>query len=132
MTRRVTIYRTADGQVLRQYSGPAPDLQLASGEAFIEGHFTSMCHRVEAGEVVRFDPPARVGMEWDTSQDAYVVTAAERARQIALLSIVQLEARQARAIREQLIGRGGTPAELKQRLEAIDDQITALRATLNE
>jgi hypothetical protein len=42
-----------------------------------------------------------------------------------------LERRQARAIREHAIGRGGTPAELKQRLEDIDDAITTLRATLN-
>jgi len=47
-----------------------------------------------------------------------------------LVEIDALEKRQARALREYTIGRGGTPAELKARLEAIDDQIAELRSTL--
>lgn len=44
--------------------------------------------------------------------------------------IENLEKQQARAIRENAIGRGGTQQELKARLEIIDDQITVLRGKI--
>ena len=41
-----------------------------------------------------------------------------------------LEEQQARALREERIGRGGTNQELKTRLEAIDDRIIQLRTKI--
>jgi len=55
---------------------------------------------------------------------------AQYLRRYVMTEIDALEKSQARAIREQTIGRGGTPAELKKRLEDIDDKIAALRANL--
>jgi hypothetical protein len=51
-------------------------------------------------------------------------------RRSVQFEIDALERKQARALREHAIGRGGTPAQLKKRLEDIDDQIAALRAQL--
>ena len=55
---------------------------------------------------------------------------AQYLRRYVMTEIDALEKSQARAIREQITGRGGTPAELKKRLEDIDDKIAALRANL--
>ena len=52
-------------------------------------------------------------------------------RRDALTQIEALEKQQARALREYTIGRGGAAADLKKRLEDIDDRIAALRSTLS-
>lgn len=52
-------------------------------------------------------------------------------RRDALTQIEALEKQQARALREYITGRGGAAADLKKRLEDIDDQIAALRSTLS-
>jgi hypothetical protein len=57
--------------------------------------------------------------------------AAQLLARSARAQIEALEKQQSRALREHAIGRGGTPAELRKRLEDIDDQIIALRAVLS-
>ena len=55
---------------------------------------------------------------------------AQYQRRYVMAEIDALEKSQARAIREHTTGRGGTPLELRARLEDIDNKIAALRATL--
>jgi hypothetical protein len=93
--------------------------------------------RLVAGSLVDYQPPAPDAdhewlddvKRWRIKPDAL---ARKNAREDAKTQIEALERQQARAIREHAINRGGTPAQLKKRLEDIDDQITALRAQLNE
>lgn len=59
------------------------------------------------------------------------VEAKKAAKAAAQDQIDTLEKQQARAIREERLGRGGTPAQLSKRLEDIDDQIITLRAIIN-
>jgi hypothetical protein len=130
----VTIYAVSDGRLLRAYSGPEPHNQLRAGEALVEAELPLRGCRIDTatGQPVYFDPVApSPNLEWDPALQRFKQTAASRQREDALAQIAALEAQQARAIREHAIGRGGTPAELKQRLEDIDDAITTLRATLN-
>jgi hypothetical protein len=109
------------------------------------GRFTGMSVTCEEAEADRVTPPDTVALDpvedpfsWilvDGTLQPFERPAAElRPERMANArrDIVELESRQARAIREQAIGRGGTQAELRQRLEAIDDQIITLRAILNE
>ena len=53
--------------------------------------------------------------------------AAARVREETIAAITQLEAKQPRAVREMLLGIEGA----KERLQALDDEIAALRAQLN-
>jgi hypothetical protein len=107
------------------------------------GRFTGMSISCGENDAERATPPGTVALEpvvdpFDqilvdgvlqpfTRPDSELRS--ERAAN-ARRDIADLEARQARAMREHAIGRGGTPAQLKKRLEDIDDQIIALRAQL--
>lgn len=129
-----TIYEVATGKILRTYEGPPGSVwqQLKDGEAAIDGDWNPLCTRIENGLPIEFEPsPPGSDVQWSAAQKRFVPTAQAREREAARLRIIALESQQARAIREEHLGRGGTPAELKKRLEAIDDQIIALRAIVN-
>lgn len=91
--------------------------------------------RLVDGALVEYQPPAPDAdhewnaqtRRWQLSSDAAGRIQRKRAAQDA---IEVLERQQARAMREHAIGRGGTAAQLKKRLEDIDDQITALRSQI--
>lgn len=133
MAREYTIYRLSDGTILRTYRGDAPELQVAADvDGYIEGAFSALCHRVNTvtKEVERFTPVAKSGAEWSEALRSFVPTVAARKQHAARSQIETLERQQARAIREQALGRGGTPAQLRKRLEDIDDAIIELRKDL--
>lgn len=107
------------------------------GCGVVQGRHDGRCRRVnlQTGEVEAFQPEKPDDdHEWDAATEEWKLPQSVVFRRAAIASahrqIADLEARQARAIREHAIGRGGTPAQLKKRLEDIDDQITALRAQL--
>jgi hypothetical protein len=120
-----------------------PPSQLAAnvprGCGTVIGYVDGSRRRVnpDSLEVEPFIPPSpSADHTWNTASEAWEIAQEKMAQIVAArsarASIDALERQQARAIREHAIGRGGTPAELKKRLEDIDDQITALRATLTE
>lgn len=122
------IYDPANGAITCVFRGRRSALaaNIPPGMAAVEGCCSpeSDCVNLESGELERL-PQQQI-------DDRVAEANARRTRMAIYAQMRALEEKQARAIREHAIGRGGTPAELKQRLEAIDDQITALRATLNE
>lgn len=92
--------------------------------------------RLVDGVLVDYQPPQpSADHEWDDTEKQWHLSAAAAARAAAKTAaqqrINELERQQARAVREQLLNRGGTPAELRKRLEDIDDEITTLRSVLN-
>lgn len=92
-------------------------------------------HRWDGAQLVSFTPSAPdVDHEWNDSAREWQLKAAvivrRSERQQAQARVEVLEKQQARALREEAIGRGGTAIELKRRLEAIDDEIAALREQL--
>lgn len=108
------------------------------------GRFSGMTVNCGPDELTALTPPGTVALE--AVDDPYskllvdgVLQPFERPAEEtkfertmnARRQIAELEARQARAIREQALNRGGTPAELRKRLEDIDDQIIALRQVIN-
>lgn len=131
-----TIYDAATGAILRVVSGERSivEAQVRPGEALLQGALPLRGCRVnvDTGEAQYFRPePPSDDLEWHAESASFVLSAAGQRRRDARSSIEALERQQARAIREHAIGRGGTPAQLKKRLEDIDDQITALREALN-
>lgn len=111
-----------------------PANQIPEGHAIIEGRYDVLSQRVDIendGAVVDWRPPQpSPAHEWDGSTKRWVLSPAERARQLkrasALAQIAALESKGLRAQRELALGYDGA----KQRLQAIDDQIAALRSDL--
>jgi hypothetical protein len=104
--KHATFYN-AQGKAIAHFTAPSRDLILANLPpdcTFVEGH-QSLDHA---------PPPSLAEKDSDKAKSM----------------IHNLEVQQARAIREERIGRGGSSAELKARLEAIDDQIVALRTKI--
>lgn len=104
--KHATFYN-AQGKAIGHFTAPSRDLILANLPpdcTFVEGH-QPLDHA---------PPPSQVEKDSDKAKSM----------------IQNLEAQQARAIREERIGRGGTPTELKARLEAIDDMIIELRTKI--
>jgi hypothetical protein len=127
---RVAYFNPADGRIVCRYSGPRHGVLLNQPHgclaAEVSPEIDPATHRVNpATRTVERRPQQDIDAE--QAQAAAAEAAASVKRQI-----VDLEQKQARALREHTIGRGGTPAELRKRLEDIDDQITALRAQLNQ
>jgi hypothetical protein len=130
---RVLIYNAATGEVLRSFSGSRHmlDEQLRPGEAFIESAAPVSGTRIEGGAVVDAAPPApSPDYEWNAAARRFDLTPRRQRAEDAKVQIDALERQQLRALREHAIGRGGTPAQLRKRLEDIDDQITTLREQL--
>lgn len=125
--KTVTFYRLSDGRLAGRFTGPEEqiDANVPAGAGWVEGDFDAATHRVNVatGSVVE-RPAAEIAAE-QAAHDRLLRVSAARAE------IADLEARQQRAIREHAIGRGGTPSELRKRLEDIDDQIIALRQVIN-
>jgi len=110
-------------------------LNLAPGELARDDVVAPERSCIVDGQVADYRPPAPdADHEWNDAAGQWRLKAsiaAQRARRAeAQDGIEALERQQARAMREHAIGRGGTPAQLKKRLEDIDDQITALRGEL--
>jgi len=100
----------------------------------IDGVHDRLSQRVDlvTGAVVDYQPPAPgADHEWDEITKRWKLNAAVVAREAAHFSamarIIALEARQHRAVRELALGHDGA----KQRLQAIDDEISALRSALS-
>jgi hypothetical protein len=133
--KTITIIDRATGLPRRIFSGPehAFEMQLADDEFYVDGALPLLAARVDpdtlAVQTIQPTPPS-ADFELDALTGTFRPTEAARVRADAVGKIRDLEARQARAIREHAIGRGGTPAQLKKRLEDIDDEIIALRAQL--
>jgi hypothetical protein len=126
------IIAVVTGERSRLLDGPPP-----AGHGYVLGKHDGTRRRVnpQTLAVEAVQPPAPDSEhEWDAESEEWVLPrdAALRrsAKAAALAQIESLEKQQSRALREQAIGRGGTPAQLKKRLEDIDDQIAALRAQL--
>jgi hypothetical protein len=105
---------------------------LADGEASIDGHHDHLSRRVDlaTGEVVDYQPPQPSSdHEWHAGARRWQLTqtASERLakRRAALAQIAALELSQARPLRELL--RDPTNADARKRLDAIEEQIVALR-----
>jgi hypothetical protein len=140
--KTVTIVDTATGLPRRCVTVPehAIEMQAHAGEFVFDGPLPLHGCRVnaETGIVESFEPaPPSGDFEFDSSTGSFRPTESARARANALGKIRDLESVQARAMREHAIGRGKkpdgsamTPAELRKRLEDIDDQITELRKDL--
>lgn len=130
-----TIYEAATGRVLRTVSGSA-DLalsQLADGELAYPAELPLIGCRInlETGEPEEFVPASPMpSHEWSTEERRFVPKDSALRRDAAALRIRDLESRQARALREHLLGIGDA-ADLQQRLQAIDDEIATLRADLS-
>jgi hypothetical protein len=106
----------------------APD-----GHDVIAGSYSSEKHRVDVatGNVLDYQPAAPpVDHEWNATTKRWQLPATTMAaleyRQFALEAIAKLEASQARAVREALLGVPGT----LDRLKVLDAQIAALRPQL--
>jgi hypothetical protein len=119
------------------YEGPEADLEANTppGHAALPAVERPHLWRLQDGALVPHVPPSPgADHEWDEAAGEWRLTAAAAVRagkrRSALARIEDLERAQARAMREHAIGRGGSPGQLKKRLEDIDDAITELRKDL--
>ena len=142
------IYRLDNGEIVRNFSGPAKDAahQAGAGEGVLEGLGTWLTHKVVDGVLTELDaprmPPADGSLWWDPEQAAWfdpmqraaTAAAARAERRGALMAeLLEQESRQLRPLREIEVARLRghlTPAEALEALERIDDRIVALRAQL--
>jgi hypothetical protein len=104
-----------------------------AGLKSIEGLHDHLRSRVDAttGAVVDYQPPQpSPDYEWDATKKKWVLNATAQAKQsaraAALATIATLESKQPRAVRESTLGVVGG----RERLQAIETQIEALRAKL--
>lgn len=98
-----------------------------------EGPLDMLSQRIDVatGKVVDYQPPAPSDKHvWNASTKRWELSAETRLaalkRRAAAARIAELEVSQARAVREHLLGN----ADAINRLRAIDDEISALRASL--
>jgi hypothetical protein len=105
-----------------------------TGHKIIEGTFDRLSQRVDVatGKIIDYQPPQpSPDHEWHTPSKRWRLTEAAALRQVkrqtALEEIGRLEAKQARTVREFLLGKLGSSSEL---LREIDEKIVALRADL--
>lgn len=134
--KALTIYKAATGAIVRRIFGAGVDAQGQCGpdEKCYEGALPLEGCRInlETGEPELFTPASPGSeVEWNDDAKTFLLTPAAVQRNETKAAIRELESSQARAIREHAIGRAGTPAELRKRLEDIDDQITELRKALS-
>lgn len=133
-----SLYSLADGMFTGNVlTGPRDefiDLNIPEGHAAIEGHHDHLSRRVdlETGQVIDHQPPKPSDEhEWDDAMKRWTLlpdVQQRRARHaVALEAIEALERSQHRAIREAALGGAGALA----RLQAIDAEISALRASLS-
>jgi hypothetical protein len=135
---RVTFFDTATGLSNGAgYEGPEADLEANTPPGSVAMPAVERPHlwRLEAGALVPHVPPSPgAGHAWDDAAGEWRLTPAAAVsagkRRSALARIEDMERAQARAMREHAIGRGGSPGQLKKRLEDIDDAITELRKDL--
>jgi len=127
------IYSLETGIFRSVYSGPEAtiDEQLREGEAAIEGDFDTALVRVnlETKAVEPFIPPSPgPDYQWDDRRWSLTPEAAASLakREAAEREIQTLEASQARAVREFILG----APDAKDRLTATDAAIAALRLDL--
>jgi hypothetical protein len=138
MRARVTFFDLATGLSNGAgYEGPEADLEANTPAGCVAMPAVDRPHlwRLQDGALVPHVPAApSADHEWHDDAGEWRLTpaAAVRAgkRRSALARIEDLERAQARAMREQALGRGGTPAQLRKRLEDIDDAIIELRKDL--
>lgn len=137
MTEPFTLYKIGTGEIVAFISVDREQLaaNTPAGHEAIGGRHDPRNRRIVDGVAVAYQPPAPDAYHvWDAAEELWMLPeAAQRRdaeRQAARLAIAQLETGQLRALREQAIGRGDA-LELKVRLEDIDNQIAALRATLS-
>jgi hypothetical protein len=123
----ITVYEAASGRVLRRVDGEAP--RLAEGEAAYAGALPLFGCRINPanGAPEFFEPPsAGPDLAWNALEHKFEPTAAAVRRAMVVAQIADLEARQARAIREAALDQPGARA----RLQDIDNQIAQLRKDL--
>lgn len=138
MTRTVSFYDIETGRLVgATFTGPdsAIEVNTPAGLAAIEGEHDHLSKRVEAGEVVDWQPPAPdADHEWNPERRRWLkrpeVVAAEQADQSARAQIAAQEVTQGRAIREVVLKLAEAlpptdPARVK--LEQIDQTIAAAR-----
>lgn len=129
-----TIVDAVTGKVRRHVYCPrfALAAQVQADESIVEGLIERGQKWDHAAKTkVRDDPPpppVESGATWNEGEWRWI-TKTEKNFPIQL-QIDALEKKQFRSMRELLIGRGGAAADLRQRLQDIDDQITALRAQM--
>ncbi|HZR02408.1 MAG TPA: hypothetical protein VFA81_04445 [Burkholderiales bacterium] len=134
MIRTWSLYRLDNGQFAgRAFSATdasAIDRNIPEGHGAIEGEHDHLSRRVDTDtkQVVDWQPPQPTGdHEWNDKTRRWQLSAAaaekQRKRLVALARIQELEAAQARRVRELL-------ADSDPRLKAIDQEIAALRADL--
>jgi hypothetical protein len=135
--QRITYYSKETGVAHSRWSGPEHlvELNAPEGHAWIEGHFDMCSQRVDVktGQLVDWQPPQpSPDHEWNAETRRWQLSQAiqeRRARrQVALARIMALEASQARPLRE--LARDPTNAEARKRIDAIEEQIVALRGSL--
>jgi hypothetical protein len=121
------------GRRFRALNDRALDANTPDGLVPLEGTFDRLSQRVDVqtGKVVDFQPPQPdADHEWNAESRRWVkkaaVLAAERADKQARTRIAELEASQARAIREHTLG----DATAIDRLRTIDDEIKTLRSDI--
>jgi hypothetical protein len=127
---RVAYFDPFSGRIVARYTGPRLAAEVNRPVGCLAAESTedidATTHRVNVlTRTVERKPQHEVDAERAQRDAADTEASTKRL-------ILDLERKQARAVREHTIGRGGTPAELRKRLEDIDDQIIALRATLQE
>jgi len=127
------IYSTESGHFRAAYTGPEDTIQeqLREGEAAIEGEFDGARQRVnpKSLEVEYVQPaPPGPGHLWDGWRwiPDPVAMEAVALKQRALAKIEELEASQARPLREYVLGLPGS----KEKLTQIEGEIAQLRSEL--
>lgn len=127
-----TLYEIGTGKLVARFVGHASQLpgNIPQGCAAIEGEWDLQSYRFDAatGSMVDYRPEQpSAAHEWDTNTRRWTLNeeAVNRRdrRAVALARIDELERRQARRLRELL-------AQADPHLQAIDDEIAALRADL--
>jgi len=117
------------------YGKQALELNTPADHVAIEGALDHLSQRVDlsgdAPRVVDYQPPQPSSdHEWNAQAKRWQIrpemTERQQRRDAALAEIAQLEAFQARPLREAVLGLPGAT----ERLKALDDQIAALRAQL--
>lgn len=131
--RTVSVYRLKDGilvgQTLESSNAAAVETMTPAGCGIVEGVHDHLSKRVDlvTGTVVDYQPPAPdAEHEWNVERRRWLLKPEAAAKERALARIAELESGQNRALREAALGLG------TERLKAIDDEISDLRARLAE
>ena len=115
-----TVFDPVTGRIVALLSGPSTQIQLnvSKNHDTIDGHYDPTRYVIVGGQ-----PQLRPVEELEADQ-------LFRRKLAAKQDILRLEGQQARAMREEILGKGD-PNTARQRLEDIDAEIEALRVIIN-